>query len=188
MSKGWEKLSVLTRLTKTVDVASKIILLHAYILSQFEYCPLVWHFCSRDKMKKTERIKKQVTFKDFNTMSCSLRKSTDHWCTPIDWDAHYHLQKNVLVGNIHVYLNELFAVKTGSNNRKLKMLMQPKYNSKYGCNCIRYQGPSLRNTYIISSSLLHSSMYGPWCVRVLATTCVPWKSCKIVCTSVFIVL
>ncbi len=39
----------------------------------------------------------------------------------------------------------LFAVNTGRNSIKLKMLVQPKYNSKCGCKCIRYQGPSLWN-------------------------------------------
>ncbi len=28
---------------------------------------------------------------------------------------------------------DLFAVNTGRNSEKLKMLVQPKYNSKYGC-------------------------------------------------------
>ncbi len=36
-------------------------------------------------------------------------------------------------GKCPMYLNDLFAVNTGSNSRKLKMLVQPKYNSKYGC-------------------------------------------------------
>ncbi len=40
--------------------------------------------------------------------------------------------------NTRLYLNELFAGNTGSK-------MQPNYNSKYGCKCIRYQGPSLWN-------------------------------------------
>ncbi len=48
-------------------------------------------------------------------------------------------------GKCRMYLNDLFAVNTWSNSRKLKMLVQPKYNSKYGCKCIRHQGPSLWN-------------------------------------------
>ncbi len=43
------------------------------------------------------------------------------------------------------YLNDLFVVNRGSNSRKLNMLVQPKINSKYGHDCIRYQGPSLWN-------------------------------------------
>ncbi len=44
-----------------------------------------------------------------------------------------------------MYLNDLFAVNAGSNSRKLKMLVQPKYNCKHGRNCIRHQGPTLWN-------------------------------------------
>ena len=75
-----------------------------------------------------------------------------------------------------MYLNDLFAVNIGSHNRKVKMLLQPKYNSKYGGNCSRHQSPSLWNRVdnkIISLSLLQSLMSGPWCVRVLSATCVP---------------
>ncbi len=38
-------------------------------------------------------------------------------------------------------LNDLFPANTRSDGRKLKMLVQPKYHSKYGCKCIWCQGP-----------------------------------------------
>ncbi len=66
------KLSVLARLTKTLDVASKMLLFHTYILSQFEYCSLVWHFCSRDKMKKIEKIQKQALRYIFNDLMLAI--------------------------------------------------------------------------------------------------------------------
>ncbi len=58
--KSGRKLSVLARLTKTLDVASKMLLFHTIILSQFEYCSLVWHFWSRDKVKEIEKFRKQI--------------------------------------------------------------------------------------------------------------------------------
>ncbi len=39
-----------------------------------------------------------------------------------------------------MYLNDLFAFNTGSNGRKLKMLVQPKYNSSkvFGIKVLAY--------------------------------------------------
>ncbi len=63
--KGRRKVSVLARLTKTLDVQSKILLFPTS--SQFEYCPLVWQFCSRDTMKK---IEKKIQKQDLRYINC----------------------------------------------------------------------------------------------------------------------
>ncbi len=73
-----------------------------------------------------------------------------------------------------MYLNDLFAVNTGSNSRKLKMLVQRKYNSKYGFKCIRYQGPSLWNR--VDNKFKLTAIFSEWflgCIDVLSATCVP---------------
>ena len=60
-----------------------------------------------------------------------------------------------------MYLNDLFAINTESNSRKLKMLVQPKYNSKYAYKCIPHQDLILWNRVlvdIIRLSLLESSV------------------------------
>ncbi len=90
-----------------------------------------------------------------------------------------------------MYLNDLFAVNTGNNSRKWKMLEQPKYNSKYGCNVHVFVSNIKVLAYgteqIIRLSLLHSSKNGPWSVHVLSATSVPLKPCKILCSSMFII-
>ena len=34
----------------------KITIFHTFILSNFNYCPLAWHFCSESNSKKLEKI------------------------------------------------------------------------------------------------------------------------------------
>ncbi len=76
-----------------------------------------------------------------------LRKLIDHWCNThkLRRTLHISFVQEYIDGKCPMYLNDLFAVNTESNSRKLKMLVQSKYNSKYGCKCIRYQGPSPLN-------------------------------------------
>jgi hypothetical protein len=55
--KAGRKLNVL-RLSRNLDEQSKLILFHSFIMSNFEYCSIVWHFCSKDNMVKIEKIQK----------------------------------------------------------------------------------------------------------------------------------
>ena len=54
--KASSQLSALKRIGKTLNHVSKLAMYHCFILSNFSYCPLVWHFCSEENVKKMERI------------------------------------------------------------------------------------------------------------------------------------
>ncbi len=69
--KAGRKLNVLARLSKLLSTESKLMLFYSFILAQFEYCAVVWHFCSREKMKKLERIQKQALRYVFNYVNSS---------------------------------------------------------------------------------------------------------------------
>ncbi len=100
--KTGRKLSVLARLTKTLAVASEMLLFHTscYSSSTAHFRGHLYNsFCSRDKMKEIEKIQRQ-TFNDFkklmlSTMTC-LRKPTGHPKT----ETHTIIcRKNILTGN-----------------------------------------------------------------------------------------
>ena len=100
-------------------------------------------------MKKIEKIQKQALLYIFNDFNASYSELLEKANGPL---MYTHRLRRILSfvekcieGKCPMYLSDLFAVNTGSNSRKLKMLMQLKYNSKYGCKCIRYQNRSLWN-------------------------------------------
>ena len=43
-----EKLSVLCRISNYIDSDNCKLLVHAFIKSQFSYCPLIWMFCTQE--------------------------------------------------------------------------------------------------------------------------------------------
>ncbi len=43
--KAGKQLNVLARLSVCLDIEAKLIVLQTFILSHFNYCPIVWHFC-----------------------------------------------------------------------------------------------------------------------------------------------
>jgi hypothetical protein len=49
------KLNVLAKLSKILNSKSKFMLFNSFILSQFNFCPIIWHHCSVADMKKIEK-------------------------------------------------------------------------------------------------------------------------------------
>ena len=52
------KLNVLGRLSKTLDVKAKFMLFNSFVLSNFNCCPVVWHYCNITNLRKIENIQK----------------------------------------------------------------------------------------------------------------------------------
>ena len=73
--KAGQKLHALSRISHFLDVEQLKRIMKAFILSQFNYCPLVWMFCNRTLNNKINHIHERalrITFKDmgsdFDTM------------------------------------------------------------------------------------------------------------------------
>ncbi len=69
------------------------------------------------------------------------------------------------------YLNELFVDNRGSNNRKFNMLVQPKFNSKYGHNTIRYQGLRVWNSAGVDIELKLAANFNEWFLEYRCSYC-----------------
>ena len=54
--KSVQELNARVRVTPYMDLSKRRILLNAFSISQFSYCPLVWMFHSHGKNNKTNRI------------------------------------------------------------------------------------------------------------------------------------
>ena len=53
------KLNVLKRMGKYLNRLGKLTIYHSFILSNFNYCPVIWHFCSEANTKKIEKFKRE---------------------------------------------------------------------------------------------------------------------------------
>ncbi len=55
-SKTSRQINVLARLSRTLDQNGKLKIMQSCILCYFNYCPVVWHYCSKDSILKMEKI------------------------------------------------------------------------------------------------------------------------------------
>ena len=58
--KASQQLNVLKRIGNNLSKLGKITIYYSFILANFNYCPLVWHFCNESNTKKLEKIQERA--------------------------------------------------------------------------------------------------------------------------------
>ena len=150
-SKAGKKINALARLSKTLETEAKLNLFQAFVLCQFNYCPIVWHYCSTHNTKKVEKLQYRAlryVFNDYLSTYSELRVRAGR-------PTLYAQRRNqilleifkIIHGKGPNYLRELCKVKdTGYDLRNSIMLSKPKCTTtKYGLNSFRYNGATIWN-------------------------------------------
>ena len=58
--KAAQQINILKRLGKYLTKLNKLTIFHTFIVSNFNYCPLSWHFCSERNTKKLEKLQERA--------------------------------------------------------------------------------------------------------------------------------
>ena len=119
------------------------------------------------------RLKKQALRYVFNDFNASYSELLEKANRPLMYTRRLRHMLSFVEKCIDrkcpMYLSDFFAVDTGSNSRKLKMPVQPKYNSKYECKCIRYQGLSLWNR--VDNKFKLTAIFNEWSLECTCSFC-----------------
>ena len=59
-TKAGRQLNVLQRLKSSLDYDSRMVIYKSFIISNFNYCPVVWLFTSKSALSKLENIQKRA--------------------------------------------------------------------------------------------------------------------------------
>ena len=149
--KAGYKLNVLSRLSRQLDESAKLLLLHSFILSYFNYCSVVWHFCNTESTKKIEKIKKRALRYVYKYFSSSYECLREKCNLPLVYTQRLRYVLLEVYKVYHklgpLYLHDLFSVQNATYNlRKDQMLFLPRYTTvRYGTNSFSYQGIKLWN-------------------------------------------
>jgi hypothetical protein len=60
----------LKRLGSYLNRLNKLTIFHTFILSNFNFCPLAWHFCTNKNSKKLEKVQERAlrfVYEDYNS-------------------------------------------------------------------------------------------------------------------------
>ena len=73
--KAARQLNVLARISKHLNINSRRAIYNSFIMSNFNYWPLVWHFCGQVNNQKLEKIQERapkILFADYNSSYTEL--------------------------------------------------------------------------------------------------------------------
>ena len=124
---------------------------NAFVLSNLNYCPLVWHMCGVTDAKKVEKIQERALRFVFNDTSATYRELLCKAKKEVLYKQRVRqmlLEVYKVVNNTGpCFLNEVFNVKDIVYNLRNEIpLLIPSFKTKtYGYNSIRYQGAKVWN-------------------------------------------
>ena len=75
--KASRQLNVLKRMGKYLNRLSKLTIHYSFILSNFNYCPVICHFCSEANTKKIEKIQERALKFIYNENHSTYEKLLD---------------------------------------------------------------------------------------------------------------
>lgn len=176
------KLNALGRLSKTLDTNAKMCLFQTFILSHFNYCPVVWHFTKLENMKKIEKIQERAlryVFNDFVSSYSDLLKKASRPLLYVQRLRSIMVEVYKIVnGQSPQYLHNLFTIKEQEYcMRNDIQVCQPIYRTNtYGNNSFRYQGAKLWN-------LLDSNIKGIENLKQFKSELFKWDGPKCNCAN-----
>ena len=134
-----------------LNVECRKAIYHAFIMSIFNFCPLIWHFCSKANTEKLEKINYRAlkfVFQDLNSSYEELINKAGTGTLHISRIRSIAIETfKIAYGQSPQYLQDFITFKdTSYNFRYTKLLELPRTKTtRYGTNSFTYQAAKLWN-------------------------------------------
>lgn len=145
------QLNALKRLGSYIPFETQKILADSFILSNFNYCPLVWYFSTAKQVQKIEKIQERVirfVHNDYETDYSSLLKFNNSVTMEVKRMRYLCIEiYKTLHGLNPEYMKDLFQLSESRySSRRPQDLAVPRVNqTRYGLRSIRYEGAKIWN-------------------------------------------
>ena len=142
--KASNQINVLKRIGKNLTLSCRKAIFHSFIMSIFNFCPLVWHHCSATNVKKLERIHIRAlrfVYQDFSSSPDEILTKANVATLKLSWLRLTALEVfKIINGERPTYLSKFIVHKDSRYNfRYTNMLNVPSVKTeKYGKRSFRY--------------------------------------------------
>ena len=148
--KAGSQLNAIGRLRKYIGFPEKKALIEAFVFSNFNYCPLVWHFTSMTSTNKIESIQKRalrLLFNDYTSTYDSLITKANKPTMGLKRYRTLALEifKTLNVSN-PTYMQDLFYLGFSSARRPNNIAVVRTNTNTYGTKSLRSLGPRIWNS------------------------------------------
>ncbi|MCP3925999.1 MAG: hypothetical protein GY714_25840 [Desulfobacterales bacterium] len=155
-----KKLSALARLAPYLDQTKKILLMKTFILSYFNYCPLIWMFCSRKSNNLINSIHERALRIAYDNQSLTFTELLQKDNSTTIHQLNIHKLLIEIFKTIHNmnpdFMKELFLAHTSSHNLRSSHFVVSRPNTnRYGLDTLTHRGSSSWN--LISNEIKASN-------------------------------
>ena len=150
--KAARQINVLLRLSKYLSTETKILIYKSFIRSNFNYCPLVWHFCSKTSSAKMEKLQYRalrLVFNDFDSSYETLLKKVNMPTLHVSRIRLMAIETFKIVHKMSpVYLHDLLSYKNSTYSFRYDNLVDvPRVRTtKYGKSTFCYEAAQVWNS------------------------------------------
>jgi hypothetical protein len=137
------QINVLSRIAKYLTLEGRKAIYHSFILSNFGFCPIIWHFCSKANTDKLERMHHRAlkfVHQDFDASYEDLLLKHGHSSLTLQRIRQIALETfKILQGRSPTYLNNLVerTNSTYSQRHGLRLKVPRTRTTRYGLNSFR---------------------------------------------------
>ena len=150
-TKAARQLNALARISRYLEVPSKRLIYESFILSNFNYCPLVWHFCGKQNNGKLEKINERalrILYKNYTSSYTELLQvanSTSLLTSRLD-NMTVEVFKCLKCVNPPI-LNDMFVTKSVSYSLRnpIRIIQPVRRTTQFGIRSVSYIGAKLWN-------------------------------------------
>ena len=150
--KASRQLNCLKRIANSLDLSVKLLLYKCFVLSNFNYCPVVWHACGAINTKKLEKVQFRAlkfVFSDYSSSYIELLNRAKLPSLEVSRLRSFAIEVYKAYKKISPsYINNLVEQhKSGYNLRKRdkNIMIRPNRTTKYGLHSFRHTGGMLWN-------------------------------------------
>ena len=145
------KVNALSRLTPTLNMQSKLTLYNCFILSQFGYCSIIWHFCKLADVKKMEKLQYRALKIVSQNFNATYKELLDIYEMPL---LYVRRIRSILIETYRIlnkigpkYLHNLLSLKDSVYNLRTykPVQLKPCKSNKYGLKSFSYEAGNLWN-------------------------------------------
>ena len=150
VNKASNQLNAISRIQKFMGFKEKEILLNSFVYSNFNYCPLVWHFCSAKSVKKIEKIQERalgILYTDFSSDFESILNKSGKSTMKVKPLRTLALEVFKTLNNMNPeYIKKIFHKAVFTTHRPLDLEVNENHTTKYGNKSLRCLGPHIWNS------------------------------------------
>ena len=145
--KASNQLNAIGRIQKYMGFKEKEVLINSFVYSNFNYCPLVWHFCSSKSMNKIQERALRILHNDLVSDCTGLLKKSGKATMTIKRLRCLALEIFKTLNNVNPnYMKEIFPKSTNLTHRPLDTKISQSNTTKFGINSLMILGPHIWNS------------------------------------------